>query len=133
VAPGTFGSLVGLPVAWGARQFPFGWQLAFAAAFFLLGIPVCRRAAELLHAKDPGAVVFDEIAAFPVLFLFAPFTWRSAIAGFVLFRLFDITKPSPCRRLERLPGGWGIMADDLIAGLYAGGALWCIARWLPLV
>lgn len=133
MAPGTFGSLVGLPVAWGTHQVSFGWRPVIAAAFLLLGIPICRRAAELLHAKDPGSVVFDEIAAFPVLFLFAPFTWQTAIAGFLLFRLFDITKPWPCRQLEKLPGGWGIMADDFIAGLYAGGALWCIARWLPLV
>lgn len=131
-APGTFGSLVGLPLAWGVQQLPPVWQYVAAAIVVAIGVPICERGAKLLNAKDPGAVVWDEIAAFPVMFLFVPFTVATAIAGFLLFRLLDISKPWPCRPLERLPGGLGIMTDDLVAGLYSGAALWCIARWLPL-
>ena len=101
-----------------------------AAILFLVGIPICAAGARLLGTKDPGAVVFDEIAAFSVLFLFVPFTLWTAVAGFVLFRLFDIWKPWPARRLERLPGGLGIMADDFVAGFYASGCLWLLARWI---
>ncbi len=131
-APGTFGSLVGLPLAWGVQCLPPTWQYIATALVFAIGVPICERGARLLHAKDPGAVVFDEIAAFPVIFLFMPFQTATAVAGFLLFRLFDISKPWPCRPVERLPGGLGIMADDLVAGLYSGAALLCVARWLPL-
>lgn len=132
-APGTFGSLLGLPLAWGVQQLPPAWQFVAAALIFAIGIPICERGARLLHSKDPGAVVFDEIAAFPVMILFVPFqTAAVSVAGFLLFRLFDISKPWPCRPLEQLPGGLGIMTDDLVAGLYSGAALLCVARWLPL-
>src|SRR5262245_53298838 len=129
-APGTFGSLAGLPVAWGLHFLPLWGQVAAAIVFFLIGIPICAGGARLLGTKDPGPVVFDEIAAFSVVFLLVPFTWRTAIAGFVLFRLFDIWKPWPARRVERLPGGLGIMADDLVAGFYACAALWLLFRWI---
>lgn len=131
-APGTFGSLLGLPLAWELGHLSFWVQIVAAVAIFLAGIPICQRGAKVLGLKDPGAVVFDEIAAFPVMFLFVPFHLGTAILGFLLFRLFDITKPWPARRLEMLPGGLGIMADDLIAGIYAGVAVWGIDRWLAL-
>jgi phosphatidylglycerophosphatase A len=131
-APGTWGSLVGLPLAWSVGQLPPTWQGVAAVLLFLIGIPICERGARLLRAKDPGAVVFDEMAAFPVIFLFISFQPATAIAAFLLFRLFDISKPWPCRQFERLPGGLGIMADDLVAGLYTGAVLWSVARWLPL-
>ena len=131
-APGTFGSLLGLALAWGIGHLSFWSQVVAAAGVFLVGIPICERGARLLGLKDPGAVVFDEIAAFPTLFLFVPFGPASAVLGFLLFRVFDITKPWPACRLEKLPGGLGIMADDLMAGIYAGAGLWCIARWFPL-
>lgn len=128
-APGTFGSLLALPLAWGMQQLPIAWQYVAAAAVVVLGIPICDRGAKLLGAKDPGAVVFDEIAAIVVVFLFVPFSLATAIAGFVLFRLLDITKPWPLSALEKLPGGLGIMADDLAAGVFTGAALWCVARF----
>lgn len=131
-APGTFGSLFGLPLACGVQQLPPVWQFLVAGVIVVIGVPICGRGAKLLNGKDPGAVVWDEIAAFPVMFLFVPFQTETAFAGFLLFRLLDISKPWPCRSLERLPGGLGIMIDDLVAGLYAGVLLWCVARWLPL-
>lgn len=132
VAPGTFGSLAGLPLAWGAQQLPFWGQVVAAVCCFLVGIPVCGRGARLFGLKDPGAVVFDEIAAFPVVFLGTRFGFVTAVLGFLLFRLFDVWKPWPARQLERLPGGLGIMADDFAAGVYAAAGLWLIDRWLSL-
>jgi phosphatidylglycerophosphatase A len=117
-------------LAWAIGHWPLAWQSAAIAGLFLVGVPICRRAAGLLRSKDPSAVVFDEIAAMPVVFLLIPFGLATSIAGFLLFRLFDIAKPWPIRRFERLPGGWGIMADDFVAGLYAGGLLWCAVRLL---
>jgi phosphatidylglycerophosphatase A len=130
VAPGTVGSLWGLLLAWGLQQ--SGWslwaQLVVIAVVFLVGIPICGRAARLLGAEDPGQVVFDEIAALPVVFLLIPIDGNidvtTAIAGFAWFRLFDIAKPWPVRRLDQIDGGLGIMADDMAAALYAAGALW---------
>lgn len=132
LAPGTWGSLLGLPLAWGIAHLPLAGQVAAAGVIFLLGIWICGRAARGFEAKDPGAIVFDEIAAFPVIFLFVPLTLFTASAGFLLFRLFDITKPWPVSQFEKLPGGLGIMADDFVAGLYSGAALWCLVRWWPV-
>lgn len=133
-APGTFGSLWGLAFVWGLMHLPVIASLVLALFAILLGVPLCGRAAKLLGKVDPGYVVFDEIAAFPIVFASVPagwvrFDWQTALAGFLLFRLFDITKPWPARRLEHLPGGWGVMADDLAAGVYAGGALALVA-WM---
>ena len=133
-APGTFGTLLGLPLAWGISRLPLGAGAAAIVALILLGVPICSRAAKRLGRKDPGAVVWDEIAAVPVTFFLVDLD-RSAGAlagllalGFVLFRIFDILKPPPAPWLERLPDGWGIMADDLAAGIYAclclHAALW---------
>jgi phosphatidylglycerophosphatase A len=135
-APGTVGSLAGLPFAWGLEFLPLWGHILAAGLCFLIGIPICAAGARQLGVKDPGGVVFDEIAAFGVVFLVVPFNLLTAVPGFVLFRLFDVWKPWPARRLERLPGGLGIMADDFAAGLYAAASLWLgqglIARCLPL-
>ena len=132
-APGTFGSLAGLPLAWGLSHLPVWGQIAAAVLFFVVGIPICGSGARLLGLKDPGAVVFDEIAAFAVVFLGTPLnSVKTAALGFVLFRVFDVLKPWPASRLERLPGGLGIMADDCAAALYAAAGLWFIDRWFPL-
>jgi phosphatidylglycerophosphatase A len=132
VAPGTIGSLAGLPLAWGLHFLPLWGQLVAAVLAFLIGIPMCAAGARQLGTKDPGPVVFDEIAAFSVVFLLVPFSLLTAIPGFLLFRLFDVWKPWPARRLERLPAGLGIMADDFAAALYAASGLWLIDRCFPL-
>lgn len=133
-APGTVASLWGLALVWGMQAgglSGLGWGLAILV-IVAAGVPLCSRAAELLGRKDPGSVVWDEIAAFPVVFSLAPLTWTTAVLGFVLFRLFDIVKPWPIRRFEQLPRGWGIMADDLVAGVYAAACLAISSRFLPL-
>lgn len=126
VMPGTVGSLWGLPLVWLLqRSFPVGGVLASISAvvIFLVGVPICQHAQAVLGRSDPPQVVFDEIAAFPFVFLFVPLTLPSAVCGFCWFRLFDIVKPWPIRQIERLPGGLGIMADDLLAAIFAAAAL----------
>ena len=124
-APGTFGTLVGLPLAWGLEHLQLVPHAVCVVAICLLGIPICTAAARRLGgAKDPGCIVLDEIASVPLTFFLVPMNgWLVVLAGFLLHRLFDITKPPPARQLEALPEGFGIMADDWIAGLYSNLAL----------
>jgi phosphatidylglycerophosphatase A len=126
VMPGTFGSLLGLPLAWflGTLTWPAGYTAALEGAIILAGIPICGRAARHLGRPDPGSVVYDEIAALPLVFLLHPLSLTTAIGGFLWFRVFDIAKPWPVRKLERLHGGLGIVADDVMAAAYAATALW---------
>jgi len=137
-APGTFGTLLGLPLAWGISFIPNVWLQATAVlAVCIVGVPICTTAARLLGgAKDPQMVVLDEIAAMPITFFLVSHDTLSRplvlLAGFVLFRIFDITKPPPARQLEYLPMGLGIMADDWAAGVYSCLVLHAIlwAGWL---
>ncbi|WP_437225739.1 phosphatidylglycerophosphatase A family protein [Planctomicrobium sp. SH661] len=123
--PGTVGSLLGPPLIWllgtdGTRPLI---TVLCGIVFFLIGIPICNAGIRVLHAKDPQQVVFDEIVAFFWVFLLVPINIGTAVSGFLLFRVFDILKPWPIRRLEWLPRGLGIMADDAVAGMIAGGLL----------
>lgn len=124
-APGTVGSLWGPPLValWQLLGFPLWSNAVLGAVLLAAGIPLCTRAAALMKAKDPGRIVFDEIAAFPFVYLFVPVTWASAVFGFVWFRVFDILKPWPCPELAELPRGAGIMADDTAAAVFAAVAL----------
>lgn len=136
VAPGTFGAAVGTLVAAACGRLPPAAELLAVAGLCLVGIPICTRAAAALgRGKDPGAIVWDEMAAVPLVTLAVPAADRAPLllaVGFVLFRVFDIAKPFPCRRLERLPQGLGVMADDWAAAIWAAACL-AIARlagWL---
>jgi phosphatidylglycerophosphatase A len=138
VAPGTFGTLLGIPLAWGISFIPGIWlQVVVIIAICAVGVPVCTVAARLLGGtKDPQQIVLDEIVAVPITFFLVSHDAFSRplvlLAGFALFRLFDITKPPPARQLEHLPTGLGIMADDWAAGVYACLALHAIlwTGWL---
>jgi len=134
LAPGTVGSLWGVALVWGLQQlaWPLFAVLSFAVVFFLCGIPICTRAAKSLGREDPGEIVFDEIAAFPIVFLLVPMSLATGILGFLWFRLFDIVKPWPANRFERLSRGLGVMADDLIAGIYAAAMLMLSVKVLSL-
>jgi phosphatidylglycerophosphatase A len=129
VAPGTFGALAGLAAAFGLARagLPPFVEIAVLVAVNLIGIPCCTRAARLLGlGKDPGTICYDEAASLPLALLALPVAARSPLslaAAFALHRLFDISKPFPCRRLERLPAGLGIMADDWGAAAYAAACL----------
>ncbi len=126
-APGTVGTaLFGLPLAWAVGQLPgIGWQLLAIVVVVLAGVSLTTAANRALGtAKDHQAIVWDEIASMPVVFLLVPLAnWKIAVAGFALHRFFDILKPPPARQLERLPEGLGIMADDLMAAIYASAVL----------
>jgi phosphatidylglycerophosphatase A len=120
VAPGTFASLLAALgfkfVFSGFSPIPYA---SLVTGVILLGIWASSRTARHIGQKDPRRVVIDEVAGQLVALAAAPAGWAWVAAGFVFFRLFDILKPFPIRRLENLPGGWGIMADDVLAGLYA--------------
>jgi phosphatidylglycerophosphatase A len=120
VAPGTAGTLAALPLAWAAGRWLPAWGFA-AAAVALTAVAVWSAgvAARRLGRHDPGAVVIDEAAGLFVTFAFLDIGGFTLLTGFLLFRVMDVVKPPPARWCERLPGGWGIVTDDLVAGLYA--------------
>ena len=130
--PGTVGAIPGVALAWGVGQLPRLWmQIAVIAAVCAVGVPLCTYVVRGLGGvKDPGYIVFDEIASLPITFFLVPIdhVWV-VVAGFALHRLFDITKPPPARQLEGLREGLGIMADDWAAGVYSCLALHAL-RWL---
>jgi len=97
--------------------------VAALVVVFLAGTAAATRVARASGIEDPGIVVVDEVVGMWTSLLFLPFTPVTAALGFVLFRIFDVVKPYPARDLEALPGGWGIMSDDLMAGVYANLAL----------
>jgi len=132
LAPGTAGSLLGLALH--ALLYLAGGPLAAvggALAAAVLGFWAAGAAERHFGRRDPGQVVIDEVAGQMLTLAFLPLTAGTAAAGFLLFRLLDILKPFPARRLEALPGASGIMADDLMVGLYANLLLQALVRWSP--
>ena len=120
VAPGTAGSIAGLAL-YGAAGLLGGTQVEIGVLAVVLAVGVWSSAASERHLgeTDPGVIVIDEVAGMLITLLALQPTWGGALAGFLAFRFFDVVKPFPARWAERLPGGWGVMADDVIAGLYA--------------
>lgn len=120
IAPGTVGSLAGLLVVAVLWRLGGAWTVAAGAVFVTaLGMWAASGAEARFGQRDPGAVVIDEIAGQMVSLLFLAPDVTTLVIGFVLFRVFDIWKPFPVRRAEKLPGASGIMVDDLLAGAYA--------------
>lgn len=121
VAPGTFGTLAGLVLYLPARRLPLVPYLLVTLAGLALGIWLCGRCARRLGQPDHPAIVWDEVVGFFVTMTAAPAGGGWLVAGFVLFRFFDILKPWPVAVLDRrVGGGLGIMLDDVLAGVYAG-------------
>ncbi len=119
-APGTFGTLIGLPLCFLTARLPWGLALVWVLLFICLAIGVASAAEKILKQKDPAKIVIDEIAGFLVTFIGLPFNLQTAVFGFIIFRVFDILKPFPIRLLERkVSGGSGIVLDDVLAGVYA--------------
>ena len=143
-APGTWGSAAGL-LWWAlvvrlahAKGGPH--EFIFDALVVLMAIVLCGVAAAFIGKKDPSEVILDEFAAMPLVFLFNPHVYGGAtslvfiLLGFLFFRLFDITKPFGIKALEKLPGGFGIVLDDVMAAIYANLALQAVSRlWALLV
>jgi phosphatidylglycerophosphatase A len=146
LAPGTWGSLVGVAIYLGAYIVEFnlgiyflhrGWHgprigawlytadLVLLLLLFLAGVKASERTGEIYGEKDPQIAVVDEVLGQLIVFLFIPLTtsWWLIGAGFILFRLFDIWKPYPIDELQALPGGLGVVSDDVLAGVYAGVVL----------
>lgn len=118
LAPGTVGTLAAFAVYW--WLVPAGyWVLIVGAVAIAVGIWAGGVAEKVWQKKDPGRVCVDEFAAYFIAVAFLPKTAAYAVAAFILFRIFDILKPFPAGRSQRLSGGWGIMADDVVAGVYA--------------
>jgi phosphatidylglycerophosphatase A len=123
-APGTFGSLLGFPLCFALSTVRVWTAVLFAACFIGVAVLVAHFAENLLQKKDPGCIVIDEIAGMMVTFIGIPFNLVSAGAGFFIFRALDILKPFPIRLLDRnVPGGAGIVSDDVAAGIYGNLAL----------
>lgn len=130
-APGTLGTLLGFPVHWLLTLLPAaGFWLALAV-LFVVGVWICDVTGKALGVPDHGSIVWDEIAAFALVLAFTPAMPVWFVAAFALFRLFDIWKPPPARQAEALPGGLGIMADDVVAGLYGALVLFAVG-WFNL-
>ena len=119
VAPGTAGSLAAVVLLWWLPELTLPAAGLAAMAVFFIGAWAGGRVAEHIGREDPGIVVIDEVAGMILTLAAIPKIWWVYGAGFILFRLLDIFKPWPCRQLERVPGGWGIMLDDVGAGVYA--------------
>lgn len=119
-APGTFGTLVALPIVWLLSLAGTSWFVLFLVLGSLLGIYVCGKTAKDVGEHDHGAIVWDEVMGYTLTMLLVPVSLSTLLVGFVLFRLFDIVKPWPIRWFDqRVHGGFGIMLDDLLAALPA--------------
>lgn len=135
--PGTWGSIAAaflwIATAWWFHPSQNGMLLALLAGIamaILLGVPAATIAERESGSTDPGFVVIDEVAGQWIALLFCPPDWAHGLVALVLFRLLDITKPFPARQLERLPAGWGIVFDDVAAGLYALGIASLMRIWI---
>lgn len=121
VAPGTMGTLAALPL-WAifASFLPlWGYLLLIVVAAFV-GITICQKASDELGVHDHGGIVWDEFVGLWITMLFAPVSWLAAILGFLFFRFFDVLKPWPIKVIDtKVAGGFGIMFDDIIAGIFA--------------
>jgi phosphatidylglycerophosphatase A len=134
VAPGTVGALWGIPLTLAIIQLPSIWlEVVLIVVLATSGVALTGAVAAQLGHKDPSCIVWDEIVSVPITFFLIPherlYSPVVLIVGFLLNRVFDVSKPPPARWLERLPGGLGIMADDWCAGVYSCALLHAWLRW----
>jgi phosphatidylglycerophosphatase A len=131
IAPGTFGSAVGL-VVYAAVSMTSSWVVEAAVLVVILGLGIWSADhVERALGKDPGPVVIDEVAGMLVTLAFLDVSVTGALVGFFIFRVLDVIKPPPARRLEDLHGGPGIMFDDVMAGIYSNVALRGLLAFFP--
>lgn len=130
-APGTFGTLAAIPLYLLMAQLPLAWYLGLTLLSVLAGIYICDKAAKDMGVHDHGAIVWDEVAGLLITMIAAPAGWIWLLVGFGLFRFFDIIKPWPIRWLDaKVEGGFGIMIDDVLAGVFAFIGLQMLAMLL---
>jgi phosphatidylglycerophosphatase A len=124
VAPGTCGTLVAVPLYLLLAQLPISYYLVAVVAAFIAGVFLCGYTSAALGVHDHSGIVWDEFVGFWLTMIAVPVTWQWILAGFVLFRLFDIVKPWPVKVADaKMKGGFGIMFDDVLAALYAFAVL----------
>jgi len=120
LAPGTFGSLLGIPLCLVLAEIGLDVMVAAAVAFVLFAVWIAGKAERLIRIKDAPCIVIDEMAGITVAMLGVPLTPLNLTAGFIAFRVLDIIKPFPARYMDaKVAGGWGIVMDDVVAGLYS--------------
>lgn len=119
-APGTMGTLVGVVICLLCLPLPWPMRLLIVIALLALSIYVAGQAEKIYQKKDDQRIVIDEIIGLQITMLPVVINVLNLCAGFVLFRIFDILKPFPIGNLQKLPGGWGVVIDDVAAGIYAG-------------
>lgn len=130
-APGTAGTLAAVPLYFLLAQLPLPYYLAMLLITFVIGCWLCGKTSADLGVHDHGGIVWDEFVGYWITMLALPISWTWALAGFVLFRIFDILKPWPIRWIDKkVQGGFGIMLDDVLAAIYAGGLLHLAYYWL---
>ena len=133
LAPGTLGTLAAIPLFLILSLFPLWLYLLCVFGLALLACWVAGRGEVIFGGHDPHAIVIDEVVGFLAVMIALPPTWPSLLAGFILFRAFDVIKPPPIRFLERtVPGGYGVVIDDVMAALYAHIALRILFLFLPV-
>lgn len=135
VASGTVGTLLGVPLAFALAHLSLGAQAAAAAALAVVALPICGAGERFYGTKDDGRIVADEYLTFPLCVLGLPWLAHPWLLGaaFVVNRALDIVKPPPARQAQALPGGYGIVADDILSSLYAlavNHAIWWAAQRL---
>jgi len=134
-APGTWGTLASVPVYFGLLAILPAGLLAYflmLLATFLIGIYLCGQTAEDVGVHDHSAIVWDEFVGFFISMALVSASWQNVIIGFLLFRLFDIVKPWPIKLLDKhVHGGFGIMIDDVLAGIFAGLILYYLQPYIP--
>ena len=129
-APGTFGTLAAIPVYLLFKLTGMPVYSLLTVIVTVVGVWLCDWAAEKLGEHDFGGIVWDEIAGYLITMWLAPVSWQTVIVGFILFRFFDILKPWPIKWLDQqVQGGFGIMIDDVLAGVFAGGVLLLVVDW----
>lgn len=129
-APGTFGTLLAVPVYWFMQSLSMEAYIGLTGLLFLLGIFLCGYTAKKLGTHDHGGIVWDEVVGYLITMTFVPVGWAWIVLGFLLFRLADIFKPWPIRWFDQhVTGGFGIMLDDVLAGVYAMLVLYIIQVW----
>ena len=131
VAPGTVGTLGAIPLAWAVARLEPLAAWSFLVAFLALAAHAATRAGRYWQVVDAPGIVIDEVLGYLVAVAFVPFTWKTALFAFVLFRLFDIVKPWPASALDRWKTGLGVVLDDVMAGLYAWAWLRLVLHFFP--